>query len=115
MSQVKQEASELYKETVLLIDETKNKYTEIINFINGDKKLKLDPDVETHLIKLTEMWENVSYTNMDHFYSMKDHHCYITNCLKNKTLSDMWRGYLRYSSEFRCNLMRLNELCSRLN
>jgi len=116
METIRQEASELYNETMYDIKQTKSKFCKIIKTINKDVELKrlLTPEMNTHLTSLIEMWRNNNDANIEYYFTLKEHHSHINNKIQNITFKNMWDEYISMCCSFRCKLLRLNYLCNKL-
>ena len=79
MESIRQDAREIYNETMFDIKQTKNKFCKIIKTINEDMELRklFTPEMNTHLKYLIEMWRNNNDANIEHYFTLKEHHSYI--------------------------------------
>jgi hypothetical protein len=116
METIRQEANELYNETMLDIKQTKSKFCKIIKTINKDVELKrlFTPEMNTHLKHLIEMWRNNNDANIEYYFTLKEHHSHINNKIQNITFKNMWDEYISMCCSFRSKLLRLNDLVTKL-
>ena len=117
MEQTRKEASELYKKSMFVIKNTKSKFRKIIKFINQNKEInnQISEEMKTHLRHLIQLWKNNDDANIEYYFKMKEHHSHINGKIENETLKEMWEDYIKSGLEFRIDLMKLNDLCNKLN
>ena len=117
MEQIRNDASELYNKSMVAIKNTKSKFKKIIKFINKNREIynQLTSEMKTNLKYLIQLWKNNGDANIEYYLKMKAHHSYINGQIENETLKTMWEDYIKSCLEFRCNLMKLNHLCNKLN
>ena len=117
MEQTRKEASELYKKSMFVIKNTKSKFIKIIKFINQNKEInnQISEEMKTHLGHLIQLWKNNDDANIEYYFKMKEHHSHINGKIENETLKEMWEDYIKSGLEFRIDLMKLNDLCNKLN
>jgi len=98
------------------IKQTKSKFCEIIKTINKDGELRslFTPEMNIHLKHLIEMWKNNGDANIEYYFRLKEHHLHINNQIQHITFKNMWDDYICMCMSFRCNLLKLNELCTKL-
>ena len=92
--------------TNLLIKETKQKFINIIKYINSNPNInvELPLDVHLHLKILIELWKNnkcKEANNINYYYNMKNHHSYINGRITDKNLDDLWLDYIKSGQKFR--------------
>lgn len=116
MNQARKEASKLYNKNMSAIKDTKSKFGKIIKFINENQEInnQLTPEMKTHFKYLINLWKNNEDANIEYYFKMKEHHSHINGKIENKSLKQMWNDYLKSGLEFRCELLKLNELCNKL-
>jgi len=73
------------------------------------------PEMNTHLKYLIEMWRNNNDANIEHYFALKEHHSYINGKIQNMTFNLMWDDYISSCCKVRCKLLKLNDLCTKLN
>jgi hypothetical protein len=117
METIRQDASELYNETMFDIKQTKSKFCKIIKTINKDAELKslFTPEMNTHLRHLIQMWRNNNDANIEYYFKLKEHHSNINNKIQNVTFKNMWDEYISMCCMFRCKLLKLNDLCNQIS
>ena len=71
--------------------------------------------MKTHLIHLIQLWKNNDDANIEYYFKMKEHHSHINGKIENETLKEMWEDYIKSGLKFRVDLMKLNDLCNKLN
>ena len=116
MESIRQEASELYNKTMVDIKQTKSKFCKIIKTINKDAELRslFTPEMNTHLMHLIEMWRNNNNANIEYYFTLKEHNSYINNQIQNTMFKNIWDDYILMCCSLSCKLLRLNDLCSKL-
>ena len=117
MEQTRKEASELYNKSMFAIKNTKSKFTKIIEFINQNQEInnQNSTEMKTHLRHLIQLWNNNDDANIEYYFKMKEHHSHINGKIENEILKEMWEDYIKSGLEFRVDLMKLNNLCNKLN
>ena len=116
METIRQQASELYNETMLDIRQAKSKFSKIITTINKDVDIRslFTPEMNSHLKHLIEMWRNNKNANTEYYFKLKEHHLHINNKIQNIPFKHMWTDYISSCCAFRCKLLALNDLCTKL-
>lgn len=116
MEIIRQEASELYNETMIDIKQTKSVFCRIIKTINNDVELQklFTPEMNTHLKILIQMWNNNNDANIEYYFRLKEHHEYINGKIQHPMVKDIWDDYILRCCDFRCKLLQLNDLCKKL-
>lgn len=99
---------ELFANIEIKINITKNNFKAFIKHIN-EKKIKLNNEINIHIKKLIELWNNNKNADIEYYFSMKNHHSYINDKIKNITLDELWNKYIYSCLDLRTELLALNE------
>jgi hypothetical protein len=87
------EAYELHKKSTNSIKKTKDKFKQIIKYINKNKN-SLTPKIKSNLKCLIQLWKNNSDTNKYYFMNMTEYNQHITGHIEDPLLKTMWDDYI---------------------
>ena len=111
--------NELGSEIKNLIEETKNKFCKIIDFLNYAENFeiynKLSSSEKNHLDLLQKLWKKNDDVNVEHYFNMKVHHAYIIGfMIEYDNLKDLWSDYIKSGMDLRVKLLELVDLTTNL-